>query len=225
MSLYFMKQNFIPSHKSDLAACEVLRNTSFEIVEPFAMQLLEWVQDINWPVAASVAAYLSPHSVALSDELLEILKSNDHVWKYWVLFHILDADDLPNYPRSLTAEIERIAYSPTYGEWEEETDEAAQYLLESFDPIPDDITVLHFELLWEESANDGQKQEFLEMLEANMSDLDNIGKVVFKGNKGKIKQAENTAVLRKSKGILIKTVEQLRQELPGVLLRLKSRYE
>jgi len=225
MSLYFMKQNFIPSHKSDLDACEVLRNTSFEIVEPFAMQLLEWVQDINWPVAASVAAYLSPNAVALSDEILQILQSNDHVWKYWVLFHILDADDLPNYPSSLTAEIERIAYSPTYGEWEEETDEAAQYLLESFDPIPDDITVLHFELLWEENANDTQKQEFMEMLEANMSDLDNIGKVVFKGNKGKIKQAKNTAVLRKAKGILIKTVERLRQELPAALLRLKSRYE
>jgi hypothetical protein len=220
-----MKQNFIPKHKSDLDACEVLRNTDFEAVQPFAMELFEWVQDINWPVAVSVAAYLSPHSVELSDEITEILRSNDHVWKYWVLIHILDNDFLPQYPKTLTAEIERIAYSPTYGEWEEETDEAAQYFLESFDPGPDDITVLYFELIWEESAADDQKTAFIELLETNLADINNIGKASIKGNKGKIKGALNTALIRKSKGILIRMIDDIKSEMPGVLKKLTSRYE
>jgi hypothetical protein len=52
--------------------------------------LLEWLRDYNWPGAKEIAQYLLSFGEALGPHLSEVLKSNDHIWKYWIISIIID---------------------------------------------------------------------------------------------------------------------------------------
>jgi hypothetical protein len=81
-------KDYIPKNKFDIEAAERLKLLEFEAISADIPELLEWLQDMNWPVAHEVAQYLTPHVNEMKDELLSILNSDDGMWKYWIVLLI-----------------------------------------------------------------------------------------------------------------------------------------
>ena len=113
--------DLIPKNKFDIETAEKLKNYSFEIIKPIIPSLLEWLQDMNWPVAKPVSLYLVSINDKITDEILEVFKTKDEIWKYWMISNfgpITTSIEIRN-------EIERIANNPTKNESLEELDELA----------------------------------------------------------------------------------------------------
>ena len=75
----------IPKDKHDIEAVHRLKKYPFDEIKAIIPQLLEWLQDINWPVAKPLVDYLKPYTELISNELLAIIKSDDYMWKYWII--------------------------------------------------------------------------------------------------------------------------------------------
>ncbi len=61
----------VPAHKSDLASIERLHTVGDAGVIAVLPELLEWLQDINWPVARGVLERVA----VLGNELVEPVRS------------------------------------------------------------------------------------------------------------------------------------------------------
>ncbi|RPD40136.1 DUF5071 domain-containing protein [Chitinophaga barathri] len=125
-------KNFIPKAKDDHEATEVLRTMAWEDIYPYAGELLTWLQDMNWPVGIEARDILLPHVDSIQEHIIEILRGNDGMWKYWILYSLIDYADETHIGPDLLQEIKRIAGDPTEGDKREEIDEAAKEILERF---------------------------------------------------------------------------------------------
>ena len=115
----------IPKDKFDFETVEKLKNYSFDEIEPIIPNLLEWLQDMNWPVSRPLANFLVPYSEEISSEILKILQGKDEMWKYWILLTF--GKSIKN--KSVHQEITRIAQNPTKDEIENDVFEIAQEIL------------------------------------------------------------------------------------------------
>ncbi|MCG9655764.1 DUF5071 domain-containing protein [Vibrio vulnificus] len=120
----------VPKHKSDLDTCEQLQFLSNEEIAPYVYELLEWLQDLNWPVADSVSQRLLQLDLELVEPLLLILSSDDDVWKYWLVSFFLHYVDISVYDR-LIFKLNKMKISPTKQEIEEEVYDAVCELIKS----------------------------------------------------------------------------------------------
>lgn len=109
-------KELIPQNKDDQRVIGPLKKLSFEQLEPIIPDLLEWLQDMNWPIARPIADILEPFVDRMIPEIIKIFKTNDGIWKMWVLINLARYTKDP----LLLSEIERIAKSPTRDEIEEE---------------------------------------------------------------------------------------------------------
>lgn len=89
-----LTKKFIPSDKGDDDFINVLRNTPISEVKPYFMDLLEWTQDMNWPVAHYLFDYFTAYYREVEDKLIIILKGNDAQWKYAILIGIISSSTL-----------------------------------------------------------------------------------------------------------------------------------
>lgn len=105
-------KNLIPKHKADYAAVERLAVLPYEVIKEMVPALLAWLQDMNYPVARALANYLKPMHQAIAADLLAVLKTDDEVWKYWIIleFGTIITDN------KVLQEIKRIATQPTTSE-------------------------------------------------------------------------------------------------------------
>ena len=69
----------------DEEAAKVLLRLGYPRVQNVLGQLLEWLQDINWPGAQEIAELLVSVGKPVVPFVKEVLSGNDQVWKYWVL--------------------------------------------------------------------------------------------------------------------------------------------
>jgi hypothetical protein len=118
-------QNLIPKHKFDIEIAEKLTDCAVEDIKPIIPSLLEWLQDMNWPIARPISKYLISINDQITNEILEVFKTKDEVWKYWIISNfgpITTSIEVRN-------EIERIAYHPTKNEQTEELDELSLEIL------------------------------------------------------------------------------------------------
>lgn len=107
----------IPKDKHDIAAVEKLGTMEVESVIPLLPQLLEWVQDMNWPIA---------------EPMVELLLGDDDMWIYWCLVAIVPR--LPFYSKLVLANaVEQIA-TMEKTPFTEDNIEAAKEALLSFQP-------------------------------------------------------------------------------------------
>ncbi|WP_213277098.1 DUF5071 domain-containing protein [Chryseobacterium indologenes] len=121
-------RDLIPKSKGDLSTAEKLTNYSYEELKEIIPNLLEWLQDMNWPVAKPVSEYLESINDKITTELLSILKSNDdEVWKYWIITIFGPITQSP----IIKNEIIRTATSPTENEIIEEVDKVAKGIVNS----------------------------------------------------------------------------------------------
>lgn len=121
-------RDLIPKNKGDLSTAEKLTNYSYEELKEIIPNLLEWLQDMNWPVAKPVSEYLESINDKITTELLSILKSNDdEVWKYWIITIFGPITQSP----IIKNEIIRIATYPTENEIIEEVHQVAKGIVNS----------------------------------------------------------------------------------------------
>lgn len=118
-------QNLLPKDKFDEEGITTLKELSFEQIKPIIPNLLEWLQDMNWPVAGSIAEILKPFTNSITDELIKILETDDGMWKYWIL--VVFARDTSN--SLLIAQLKRITTQPTKDEIMDEVNVLAEAIL------------------------------------------------------------------------------------------------
>ena len=79
----------LPKHKHDLENLQLLMNLGWPTIEPVLPELLEWIQDMNWPVAQKLAPFLADLGRVLLLYLGHIFNSDDGMWKYWLITRVL----------------------------------------------------------------------------------------------------------------------------------------
>jgi hypothetical protein len=122
-------EDCIPKSKRDREAVANAKALGFPALNPIIPDLLEWVQDINWPIAEDVAALLRDAGPEIVPHIRTVLQSDDDLWKCWTLSRIVG--HLPyDFFQELRPDVERIAYHPTRYEIESQTHEDAQDAIE-----------------------------------------------------------------------------------------------
>ncbi|WP_369586553.1 DUF5071 domain-containing protein [Kingella oralis] len=114
-----------PRDKFDLDAVAALAGADGATLCALLPELLAWLQDGNWLVAAPLADVLRPHQQAFDAEIAAVLRGEDAVWKVSLLAGLLDYRAGAETMRAA----ERIAACPTAAERAEGADEAARDFL------------------------------------------------------------------------------------------------
>ncbi len=121
-------KSLVQTHKSDTDAVQRARSAGYPAIEPILGDLLEWMQDMNWPVAGDIEELLAPIGAPLSPYVLKVLQGGDDIWKYWILSRLaVNFDREARQP--IIDECIRIVNHPTDGELAEEVNLAAGDIL------------------------------------------------------------------------------------------------
>ncbi|MDN2674935.1 DUF5071 domain-containing protein [Janthinobacterium sp. SUN026] len=118
----------LPRDKHDTRNAQALIALSWEEVRPAMPQILEWVQDVNWPVAGVLLPYLAGIGPRLAPYIKTVLAGNDEQWKYFVLQGIVRHSRELAF--ELDGELQRFAHAPTMEEREEGVAEVAREILQ-----------------------------------------------------------------------------------------------
>jgi Domain of unknown function (DUF5071) len=118
----------VPKDKFDDEACENLKEASDEEIFPYLNELLECLQDLNWPIAGPVSERLSTLGVELVSPILKILNGSDEVWKYWIVSHFMYQVKFEVFEK-LRFKLNAIKSKPSQSEREEEVFDAVCLLL------------------------------------------------------------------------------------------------
>lgn len=113
----------IPADKHDVGTAEAIV-ASGNADDP---RLLEWVQDLNWPVAQTLAPFLASAGRIIAPGIREVLASHDSTWKLSITTGVIARS--PELVALLRPELERIAAAPSLGERDEDLDRMASELL------------------------------------------------------------------------------------------------
>lgn len=79
----------IPTNKYDEEGIQKLKSATDDQVIENADQLLEWLQDSNWPVFKGVISRLSVLGNELVEPINNILEGNDSIWKANIVGHLI----------------------------------------------------------------------------------------------------------------------------------------
>jgi hypothetical protein len=119
----------LPRDKHDTENAMTLVSLGWERVKPVMPQILDWMQDMNWPVARVFQPFLVQVGAPLAPYLQTVFESDDDAWKYSILVGIVDQS--PELAVALRADLERLSESPTAGEQLEGLSEQAKEILRS----------------------------------------------------------------------------------------------
>jgi hypothetical protein len=133
-------QELVPKHKSDWERAEAIVRLGYPAVVPILPQLLEWIQDYNWPVAHVLFPFLASIGEPLAPYVRDVLATNDTIWKAWIMGIVAAS---PPLAASLQAELQRLAAMIPQ-------DEDEEWLLEAT------MRALHLEALDEDLASRGR---------------------------------------------------------------------
>ena len=122
------KMNIIPIDKCDFDSIKKLQACSDKEVLPYTEELLTWIQDVNWPVAAPICMRLSMLGEKITEPIVSILNSNDSIWKYNVITQIITKFREP-IPDKIIELLIRIINSPSEDEKQEEVDLVAKDIM------------------------------------------------------------------------------------------------
>jgi hypothetical protein len=121
---------YIPRDKHDTQAVDAAIRAGYPTVAPVLRELLEWLQDANWPVARPLAPFLAGIGVALRPHVEPALQGDDNVWKYWLLTLVVAESEA--LAHVLAPTLARLAGTPTAAEREEDVDQAAQAIIDRY---------------------------------------------------------------------------------------------
>jgi uncharacterized protein DUF5071 len=100
-------KDLIPRTKTDYERVQAVKEAGYPAVEPILPELLEWMQDYNWPVAQGLQPLLASIGEPLAPHIRPIFKTDDALWKYWILEKIVA--HCPALARQLREEILSLA--------------------------------------------------------------------------------------------------------------------
>ncbi|WP_326065922.1 DUF5071 domain-containing protein [Paenibacillus taichungensis] len=122
-------REWLPRDKHDYEAVRKLSELSNEELRDIIPELMEWLQDGNWPIARSVEDLLLRFGEELIPHIQNVFKTKDPQWEYFMLTGLIRR--LPSrYLIVLKVDLERILKNPTEDEMFEELDEVIVPLLE-----------------------------------------------------------------------------------------------
>ncbi|KPN97614.1 DUF5071 domain-containing protein [Lysinibacillus sp. ZYM-1] len=123
-------EDLLPRHKFDNERVEMMKEMDRAKILPLLPNLLEWIQDMNWPVAPSVLELLLTFPVEIVPHVQNVLSAEDENWK-WFILHFM-VIELPVESRIQFREyLTRVAETPTHDERAEQLDEIAKEILET----------------------------------------------------------------------------------------------
>ena len=122
----------LPKHKTDLDSVTALQTVPVSDLAPHLAELLEWLQDYNWPVSRPLIPVFVRCGDLLIPHIKQVFSGNDYVWQYWVISVLLP--ELPPSTREIFRdELVRLIEQPTKDESEHELPEVARETLELHD--------------------------------------------------------------------------------------------
>jgi hypothetical protein len=117
----------LPEDKRDTKRAKAIIRLGYPKIEPVLSELMEWMQDINWPVAQTLQPFLASIGAPLAPYVRSVWETDDDLWKYWVTICVVaESHDLT---AVLLPELGRLALKPSEGEREEKVDIVAQNIL------------------------------------------------------------------------------------------------
>ena len=123
-------KDLLPRHKTDDHRVEMIKKMDRDKILPLLPSLLEWIQDMNWPVAPSILKLLLTFPEEIVPHVQDVLYSDEDNWKWFILHFLvieLPVDSRVQFKEYLT----RVAETPTRNELAEELDEIAKEILET----------------------------------------------------------------------------------------------
>jgi hypothetical protein len=109
--------DLMPCSKTETDKASKLVALGYPAVEPVMGEILEWVEDANWPVATVFLPFLARIGAPIVPHVRYVLKSQDEQWKRVVLDHIVgESGDLAH---GLSVDLQRLTNSPTEAERDE----------------------------------------------------------------------------------------------------------
>ena len=113
MDAAFLK-SLLPNTKYDTEKLKELLSYERDKITPFLDDLVLWLADMNWPVAAPIAAFLVGSGIEAIPAIRTVLKdSEDTFWQYGVLVTIVEKWS-PELVKHLENELEKLAAKDTY---------------------------------------------------------------------------------------------------------------
>lgn len=118
----------IPQDKFDHAAVANAAAVGYPAINKILPELLEWLQDLNWPVAQEVAELLADAGPEISPHLCDVLRHDDNCWKHSIMQTLAKDINLDAW-HIIESDVLRIANDPSNGEKLEEVDLVAREVL------------------------------------------------------------------------------------------------
>lgn len=98
----------LPKNKFDDKNLNIIRKLPDTQIKLVIYELLEWIQDYNWPIANQVLQILVQRQELVFPYISDILKGNDVMWKYWILELLIPSLER-DYQFELKEDIEALA--------------------------------------------------------------------------------------------------------------------
>jgi hypothetical protein len=99
-------QELVPQDKSDMERAQAVIELGYPAVAPILPQLLEWIQDCNWPVAHVLCPFLASIGEPLAPYVRNVLATRDTIWKAWVVSIVGES---PSLVEAFREELENLA--------------------------------------------------------------------------------------------------------------------
>jgi hypothetical protein len=115
-------REWLPRDKHDFEAVRKLSKCSDAELKKIIPELMEWLQDGNWPISKSVEDLLLRFGEELIPHIKNVFKTRDSTWEYFMLTGLISR--LPSkYLVLLKEDLERLLKNPTEDEVLEELNE------------------------------------------------------------------------------------------------------
>ena len=123
-------QELVPEAKDETAKAAKLVAHGYPAVAPLLAEMLEWVEDANWPVAKVFLPFLSRIGAPLVPHVRYVLQSQDEQWKRVMLDHIVSESG--NLAHGLSVDLLRLIDTPTDAERAEGLHTTADELFQKY---------------------------------------------------------------------------------------------
>ena len=123
-----MVHSLVPKSKSDLNTAHRAVAAGYPAVESVLPELVEWLQDYNWPVAHVLAPFLAEIGLPLIPQIDHVFSTTDETWQYWMIVCLLSRNDdlYEHYKQKLI----QLAETPSGNDRHHELDDVARETLE-----------------------------------------------------------------------------------------------
>ena len=81
--------SLVPKSKFDNTNIFKLDRLSDTEIEPIIYELLEWLQDYNFPIAKDILPIILLHQNIAVPHIINVLEGNDVMWRYWIMYLVI----------------------------------------------------------------------------------------------------------------------------------------